>query len=607
MGRSSTVDYPVFDIQQVEVLRGPQGTLFGKDSLSGVISITTAKPTLDDNWKATISAGSRNYVSATGFVNTQVGDDLALRVSVVGQRQDGFYLNQYDGSHPGGYLNFAARVQLRWTPSEDTTVDLAIDGASSRQDLLLGGKPLAAPSTLPASFSRAYLLLPTYQVNWGLAPYANRQIYGAALTVDQKLPQDFRFVSISAYRTSQEDAMGGLSLAPYDYGRSFDHPKDYSFSQEFRIVSPVNKYYDYVIGAFYYNDKPSTSTKLVRGPDFQPPSLVGATLVRQSVVNEDVLALYGHVTVRPTSWMAIDGGVRFNDDRKRVQYSQNPGALAVQGFANVPNYRDKIHDTSVNPVISITLTPIENINVYALYSTGQRVGGFNVDLVTNNTLILGNGSLRFDSESVKNYEAGLKMVLFDNRLRLNVAAYRENFSDFQVAQFSTVNAGNGSVVSASTISNAAQARSEGVEADFDAALFAGFNLSGGLGFNHAYFKSFPNAFVVSPGPPVVFGNFTGNTLIEAPRFQASLTAVYNWAVTDKLDGNASLSYVYKGKTYSDPSNGNDFRQSPYANVSARVALASHSGTEIALFARNLLDETHIEGAGRSGAAVPFIT
>jgi iron complex outermembrane receptor protein len=607
MGRSSTVDYPVFDIQQVEVLRGPQGTLFGKDSLSGVVSITTAKPTLDDGWKANVAAGSRNYLSATGYVNTQVADNLAMRVSLVGQRQDGYYTNQYDGSHPGGYLNFAARVQLRWTPSADTTVDLSIDGASSRQDLLLGGTPLAAPATLPAALSRAYLTLGNYTVNWGLAPYANRQIYGTSLTVEQKLPKDFTFVSISSYRSSAEDAMGGLSLAPYDYGRSFDHPKDYSISQEFRLVSPVNKYYDYVLGAFYYNDQPRTSTTLVRGPDFQPQSLVGATLNRHSVVHEDVFALFGHFTLRPTEWLTIDGGLRFNDDRKHVNYGQNPGALAAQGFANVPSYVDTLHDTSVNPLLSVSVTPFENVHLYALYSTGQRVGGFNVDLVTVNTLALGNGSLRFNSESVKNYEVGAKTVLFDRRLRLNVAAYRENFDDFQVAQFSLVPLANGSVVSASTITNAARAIAEGVEADFDAAVFTGFHLSGGFGFNHAYFDSFPHASVISAGPPIVFGDFTGHTLIEAPRFQASLTPIYNWQLTEKIDASASLSYVYKGHTYSDPSNVAASLQGAYADVSARLAFANHSGAEVAFFARNLFDEIHVEGASLSGAAVPFHT
>ncbi|MGH6911822.1 MAG: TonB-dependent receptor, partial [Phenylobacterium sp.] len=427
-------------------------------------------------------------------------------------------------------------------------------------------------------------------------------------TVEQELSAGFKGVSISAYREATSATRGlGTALAPYDFGGSNTFQKDYDISQEFRLLSPESRRFNYLIGAFYYKSSPSATTRLFRGSEYFPTTFRGAYSQRTSLVHDELWAVYGNATFRPIDQIAINGGLRYNYNRKDVYFVQDPAGLAGQGYANVPRYTDKLHEASLSPLVSVTFTPVEDINIYALYSTGKRPGGWNVDLVTTSQLQATRGSLEFDSESVKNYEAGVKMFLFDHRLRLNISAYHERFTNFQVTQFNSIPLPGGGLVSASQISNAALATSKGVEVDFDAAVTAGLHFTGGVGFNHAYFNSFPNAFQISAGPPPVFGAYTGNTLIEAPRFQGSLTSTYKWQLNSKIDGNASLSYTYRSRTYSDPSNGPDFTQKGFATVAARLAFANTSGEELAFFARNLFDAKYIEARGRSGAAVPFIT
>lgn len=586
LGRSTSVNYPIYDVESVEVLRGPQGTLFGNNSLTGVINIVSQKPTLSDSSRITVSAGSRNLFAGSGYLNAALADNLAVRVTLAGQSQDGWYKNRFNGSTIGGGTNFSGRLQVRWNPTPSTRVDFSADAVSAKDDILLGvGQFTTGPS----------VGLPRFVVNQNYQPTRDRAIYGTALSIEQKLPRDFTLTSISSYRTSRDRLTydgDGTPLSMIDVNFKYT---DWSLSQELRVASPQYKYFDYIVGLFYYHDNPGEVEAIRFGPDHPAAAARGAVIGGGGRVASDQEAIYGHGTFRPFEWLAIDGGLRFQNTTKAAFKTQANTAL-VLGYPAYTGHLS-LEESSVDPLVSVTIKPFRGISLYALYSTGDRSGGFNIDVVTSLS------GVQFNAESVNNYEVGVKSQLFGNRLRLNASSYLEKFKDFQQAQnIVDPNPAPGTVARIiSVISNAAQVKSEGVEADFDAALLPGLHLSGGVGFNHAVFESFKNG----GGPGV---DYTGNRLIEAPRFQAALVASYDHELTPEFDGRVAVNYSYRSHVFSQPANNrapvfdNRYQEDGFGQVGLRLsAIDRKRNLELAFFVKNLFDETHVDGAAPDAA------
>jgi len=592
LGRSTSVDYPIYDIDSVEVLRGPQGTLFGNNSLTGVIAIDSQKPTLDDSSRLTLDAGSRNLFSGSGYLNTKLSDDLAMRVTLAGQTQDGYYKNLYDNSTLGGGVDFAGRIQLRYTPTDSTTFDLTADAVGAKDSILLAvGQYTNGPD----------VGLPNYTTDVRNDPSRDRDIYGIAGTLTQKLPGDFTLTSISSYRTSQDHLSYGGEGEPADIVDINFKYTDWDVSQEVRIASPVYKYFDYVVGVFYYHDNPGEYENLHDGLQYPVAALQGVPAVGTGTVTEDQEAAFAHGSFHPVDWLAVDGGLRVQNTTKNATKIQDASGVP-QGYPQV-NQNFSLSEASVNPLASITITPIKGINVYALYSTGDRAGGFNMDLVKSI------GGIEFQKESVVNYEVGIKTQLFDNRLRINADAYTEQFSNFQQSQnlFEPSATPGGAPLIISVITNAAKVKSEGVEADFNAALYPGLRVYGGFDFNHAYYQSFPNG----GGPGV---SYTGNVLPEAPHFQASVTVDYKHQLTEQFDGDISATYTTRTSVYSQPADtiapytGVKDLEDGYGDVTLRVAAINKPGNlEFAVFVKNLTGEIHVDGAAEASSGTFFQT
>ncbi|MBP7334292.1 TonB-dependent receptor [Niveispirillum sp.] len=590
LGRSSSINYPIFDIESVEVLRGPQGTLFGNNSLTGVIAIQSQKPSFQDSSRTTVSTGERNLFAGSGYVNKAVTDDLAVRLTAAGRSQDGYYKNAYDGSTAGGGTNYAGRVQVRYVPTPDTTIDFSADGVRAKDEILLGvGKFSTGPMAGMAD----------YTFNANTKPFRDRTIWGLGLNVEQTLPEDFVLTSISSYRRSRDSFNYDGDGSPASLINVGFRYADWALSQELRIASPKNPLYDYVVGAFYYHQNPSEVQTVRFGPDYPVVPVRGSIIGGTGVVATDQAALFAHGTLRPTEWLALDAGLRYQRTTKSADKVQDNTAILL-GYPPLKAHFG-LSDPTLNPMASVTVKPTSDISIYALYSTGDRAGGFNMDVVK--TL----SGVTFDAESVVNYEAGVKTELFGRRLRLNLAAYRQRFKDFQQAQnIIDPNPAAGTLPTViNVITNAARVRSQGIEADFDASLLPGLRLSGGVGFNHAYFRSFPDG----GGPGV---DYTGSPLVEAPRFQGSLALDYRHQMTEDFDGRISLTATNRSKVYSQPGstvapfNDGRYLQDGYTSVGMRLALERRDeGLELALWVRNLTDERHADGASPVAAGYLF--
>lgn len=561
MGRSAATDYPIFDIEQVEILRGPQGTLFGKDALTGVISITTVKPQFDDEMNAKLTVGSRSLIAGSAIVNTAVSDTVAVRLALSGRGQRGYYKNKFDDSWVGGGNIFAGRGQLRWLAGDDTTVDLNFDAVRDDTKVLLGGTPLTGPGVPFTDGGRNF--------SQNHSTDRERKIFGTGLNVEHKLG-DYALTSITAYRTSDNRMkFNDFDLSPQEQGSNRFLDKAEAFSQEIRLASPGDQPFNFVVGAFFYDQTATSFWRSTLGPDFP----LSVEVLDDTKVGTRILAAFGHATWKPAEWIALDAGLRFNNTRKRIRFDQLVTPNGGAGFISVPNYRDRINESSLNPMLSLTLSPTRDIHLYGTFSTADRPGGWNADIVKTN-------QIRFEGEDARNYEVGLKSELFDRTLRFNLAAYIMTFRDFQVTQLIRA---PGSPTVTPFLTNAGRVRSKGIEADIQAAPFDGFTLNGGVGYNKAIYTAFPDG----GGPGI---DFTGNTLIEAPRWTASATANYEFAISDGWQANMSATYTYKSKTYADPSNAPRFLQDPFELVNARIGFSREDDAfGVALFANNLFD------------------
>jgi iron complex outermembrane receptor protein len=568
LGRSNTTNYPLYDIASVEVLRGPQGTLFGKDTLTGAINITSVQPTQDFHARAAAQIGSRDLRMGSLTVNGGLTDTLSARVHVMGRRQDGYVLNSFNGDTLGDSRMWGTRAQFRWEPGSATTIDLAGDYVRDKATAIMGDIVGPGDEDRVVGFNRT--------------PRYDREIYGVSLRVTHRFANDYALTSISSYRKA-DSAYDNfeLDLTPLDLAHTNYVDGSDSLSQEIRLVSPEGRRFDYVLGGFFYDENPRSNWLSPLGV------LGGESTTSAGKVSSTIGALYANGTFAIADTLKLDGGVRLNSAHKKILYNQtatNPIVFAVFGAPEMIDYRDKLKQTWVDATASLRWEMSPDIKSYVSFSTAQRPGGWNAGQVFTT-------DIRFDGESVDAYEMGLKTQLFDRMLRLNIAAYLMDFSNMQVLQLVPSPTGL-----RGQITNAGAARSKGVELDFDFAPSRALSLSGGLAVNSAKFTDFPDA--EGPGTP----NYRGRRLIQAPKFTGSLNLQYRLPVTGngaELVFNAD--YVHSSATFSDPSNGPEYYQEPYDVVGARLAfVAPDDRWQVALFARNLFNADYVQDATVNG-------
>lgn len=576
-GQSLAVDQGLSDIAQVEVLRGPQGTLFGKNSSSGVINIVTRKPQLGAaEGEATFGAGNFSGYYGSAALNLPLGETAAARFSFVGRTQDGYVENLATGDNLMTDNHLAGRGQLRFQPND--ALDVVVSGDIRRQHndiLFLEPEPdVFAPARLSVSQDGPLI--------------DENDSWGVALSADYRLADGHVLTSITGYRNakrrvgSDEDGSPGYGLHVAYFNDEFRH-----FTQELRLASPSSQAFRYVIGGFFFNQKGEQARDAFFGPAFGAPA--------------DTLAATGAASVDTTSWAAfvnanldltgsvsVNGGVRYTHERKEALISQT-GSPA--GLADFVDYSDSFSEGDVTATASLQYRASRRALAYASYARGHKSGGFNVDYVSDPSFI------PFDSESVDSFEIGLKSDLIDNRLRLNIAAFHARYHDFQVFQFQSVG-----MTTLLVASNAASVRTRGVEIETEIRFADGLKLTYGVGYADAGFVDFPGGATDDLGAPV---NIAGNALPRAPKVTAGGMLRYDFALGAAADGAFTVSHGYRGEQFFNPDNRERTRDDGYhlVNLSLDIDIGRHWG--VGVWARNVTDATYRTNRGVSFLGIPF--
>jgi iron complex outermembrane receptor protein len=609
----------LLDIERIEVLKGPQGTLFGRNTEGGALSMITRKPTGEFGMRAVAGVGNLDSYNSELHVNFPALGDFAFKVDGVIQVQGPVTRNILPGEEGfGQYDRRGLRFQTRWTPTDNFTADFAADVGKDKNtpfySQLLNFNPNGL-TVLPwnsASIPNGSIrdLAPIVQVNgdsiMSAADIGVPQQWSVDDTRGMDLHLSYRpndsveIRSITAYRdldVEQYDNIAGAHRPPivgpnanfsrYSLAGFWQH----QFSQEFQALGSIGDNIDYVAGVFYFKETvsddastPSTNRWNADGTGYTildpTPTIRGfRSMDRKSTAHSESRAIYGQATWTPASLDALHltvGGRYTWDDKDGTLELVNNALPVVDGVSGELHF-----DTSVNrfdPLVTLAYELNDQVNVYAKYSTGYRAGGASSRSLTYRS---------FDPEEVKAYEIGLKSDLFDNRVRLNAAVYAMDRTDSQI-DFSLVTVvGSSTRNTLETINAPGTTTIRGLELEGQFQATDNLRLSAGYAYTDAKIPD-----TVNP-----FNNVLQKVFIAYTPKNA-VTAAADWE--SPFMGATLRAHV--DANYSDATQ--SFDQFEIKNdssfiVNGRLAVADIQTTvggpelEVALWSRNLLDEQYV--------------
>lgn len=645
LGRSVGSVLDLADVQRVEVLRGPQGTLFGRNTIGGAISVVSKAPDpreLSGNFS--IAGGSRDFVQVRGSLNVPLTDNLALRVSGMGRYRDGFVdALQYNDLKLGGERLWAARAALRWQTTDKLTIDLAVDHTERRDppaatvalqlgDVSEGQTGVTGP--LSNFFNRGQGPAATARLPWisSTAPrcatdaafrnssrtcYGNAWLAGtsgnnsvwqdrsgrAIVPVNEltltgyvgtvALDTSFGVLkSITAYREFDSTFFGDLDFTPFTIFTNNNAPfNQEQFSQELQLVgSAFGDRLDYVLGAYYFNEKGDQAVDL-----FAPGSVPAPQAAQLApflpyfqtttrTIDNTSKALYAQLTFAITDALKLTGGLRYTDETKDYLVTQARTVGPVQSATGVQG--TKIW----TPMVNLAWQATDDILLYGNYSEGYRAGGFAARF--SGGLITPLPS--YEPEFVTSYEAGVKSSLFDRRLTLNLAAFRIDYRDIQVT--ATAPGLSGFVL------NLADARFTGFEAEARARLGGGFFLNLSAGYTNKELTNVAPGTVSSEGTNAVVAITTASAL-PGPDWQLNGQLAHRLDFDNGGRLDTSFDIHYESSESNSVANYDIIVQPSYVEAEARIAYTwPEDRFTIAVGARNLFNEEYFTTKALSSAS-----
>lgn len=548
MGQSPSLNQELLDMERVEVLRGPQGTLFGKNTVAGAINLITKKPNEEFSGQASADFGNLKYREFKGRVNIPLSDKVFAKFSVSKADRDGYVDNITTGNKLMEVDTVAYRAQFRFLISDQLEVNASFDGLNAEANVLIG-----EPLTDMLGMVTVPLAPEERVVAFSFDPRDKRDVYGGHVDVEYETDGGFTIKSITGYR--ETDAFytnvtdySHLDIVSIEYADKYKQ-----FSEEVQFISPNDQDFTYMVGLYYYNQKSDTNRDVIFGDDFHegfigplygsgalplppgmPLSLVsqligfgpeGSKVFNSGTVTTTSYAAYFNGSYEISDKLKLGVGFRYSIEDKDVNWlldGRNSGVFFI-GSTGVdpegpvieptPLVNDR-QDKFFAPAVSLTYAVSDDANVYAKYSSGYKSGGFNLDYINENELAKNKG-LEFDKETVKSFEIGYKASFFDNRISLNMAGFVANYDDYQVNQFVDLGGGRTSI----RITNAAKVKTKGIEAESTWHVTDGLTFTGSVGILDAIFDEFF-------GGGTAGSDASGNRLPYATTFNAAFSAQY---------------------------------------------------------------------------------
>jgi iron complex outermembrane recepter protein len=633
----------LFDVERIEVLRGPQGTLFGKNASAGVVSIVTKRPTADFGATVEASYFTKNEYRGRATVNAPLGDHVRSRFTGFYGSYDGNVFNQTTGNKVNGYKHYGVRGAIEADLGETVTLTLRGDYRKANDDCcaeIIGTTPTNAAALALAG--TGFNAEASRIIRQNLVTATKEKSWGVSLQADVELG-DHTLTSITSYRgwDNTEIRDGDWLDRPY-VGLNQLHDngpqKSKTFSQEVRIASPTGKFLEYVIGAYYSkadSDRTFSRSVVTCSASTLPAVVAGLTpcstapgvsTITTPFGSADFgssfknLSVFGQATLNLSDSIRFIGGLRYTHDKLDVDHIRrttlagpgiqpsfdagvyNNGQVAVlpatgfvAGVSNGIPFRTGTTNNNLSGKAAVQVDISDNNMAYASYTRGYKGPAYNIFY---NLTTIGTGVIA--PETVNAFEVGLKNTFLNGDLIVNLAGYYAKYNNYQANSPDFV-AG----VRTTRLTNAGTVSTQGFEIDFVARPTRSFSLTGGLAYNKARVVDFR----LPPGADATQLIAKGTPLANAPDWKMSLGANYIWETGGiaNLDLNAQIA-MQSDQIYElspSPVVRRGSTVDGYATVDLSVALVDANDVwRVALQVKNLFDKgfaSSIVSGGPGGA------
>ncbi|MFK7936117.1 MAG: TonB-dependent receptor [Saprospiraceae bacterium] len=596
--RSFSFNSTLMDIDRIEVLRGPQGTLFGKNTVGGVLHIITEKPKMGNFGALELSTGNYNLLQARGKANVMlVKDKLALRVAGALRKRDGWMLEENpELQDVNGTLFYGGRASLLFQPKDDFKINITAHvGQDDRAEFTTDFQPASFDRRL--DYDEADPLDRRSSRN-ELDESFNRTVVGLNGKVEWALDSVHTLTSVTGYNYSKTESFRDFDVTPIPAAIFAKNTDLNTFSQEIRISTPrENRKLFYVGGLYYLQESIAARDSIALQEDFAPvwqrqfglpvSPIPGyfEYVSPNSQVESTSMAAYLSGSLEVSERVRVNAGLRYTNEKKTLDFFQNVGSdfglieLAVSqvGSAEQPLEREVI-DKVWSYNIGMDFKTTEKMLIYANYSRGFKGAGFNTEFAPDS---LG-GTLVFRPEFINNYEFGIKYQ-FSDTYRVNTSAFITDYKDKQ----ETAPGG-----SAYRVANAESAEGLGLESELTAKYSSGFQMATSFGYLYLRYLSFP--FSDRNGQPI---NLTGNRLYKAPEFTFRAAPAYSLYLNSEISLFMQAEYNYVSKAFNDIYNTEALARQGAGIVNARLAFSiQQERYTIALWGKNLTDATFFQHA-----------
>lgn len=589
----------LFDIDRIEVLRGPQGTLFGKNTIGGVVNVISEKPEWANNGQGEIVYGNYNYLQLRGKWNYElIKNKLSMRLTGALTRRNGYIKDPNPAINASNGNNYnGLRGTLFYNPNDKTDVTFkAYYGRDSKTEqtmIYLSGQD-ENPLGVPASD------IDSYSANTPQTFYRNQS--GGMVRLNRKVGEN-TFTSISAFNSSEDFVKQDFDETIVDVSRWGRKQNLKNFSQEFRLASPRtdDRTISYVGGLYFLSERIKGLDTSSINEGFLPfarkylnskvPDIKGfqETYDVHSDIQSVSFAAFASGSYKLSDKLKLNAGARFTSEARKFSFYQNIGYFNYNGkpvklmdtyAAQVASAQNPLIRQTNDNVLTYDISLDYKVNPYVLtyvkYVKGFKGTGFNTSVTRDVT----GSALVFKPEYVTSFEAGFKSK-FSNRMKLNAAVFYNNYLNKQefLDQGETV-----------TIVNADKTGGMGAEAEFSAML-KGFrvDISGGV-IDMKYKK-----FIFGKDENGELIDFSGNKLLKAPNVTLSVAPSYTYNLIDKYKLLVGLSINHVGKAYNDISNSEIIARQPSTILNSRISIMPKNGKwSVALWGKNLGNQLYYQ-------------
>jgi iron complex outermembrane receptor protein len=580
----------VFDVERIEVLRGPQGTLYGKNTIGGAIKYISRGLPEETTGFASVTVGNYNQLDVKAALGGSIGGQdsgLRGRVSVASMNRDGFGENTHTGQEVSDKEINALRMQLGAFSQDDFDVQFAFDYMDDQSGVR--GAKMLAPNPLAPAYP------PTsdrYDIRSGMKNINDTEMKGASATVNWRPNDDWAFKYVAAKRESDTETNIDFDTTPLTLVDVRAFYSDSQVSQELQVNYDGGGRARGVMGLYWFNGdaggqvlnhfwNPALANSLTN-------PLFGDT---QGVVNTKSIALYADWTFDLTDRLKLDVGARYTDEDKHAVALNRfyTGLDYATSWGTAANFDKTINFKNTSPKISLDYQVTPDIMVYGLASRGFKSGGYNIR--ANTTSVPRSGE-PFDDEQVDSFEVGSKMSFLDQRLFLNLSAFHNKYEDIQLSIFTAFDS-NGDGTDDNffgDFTNAGKGTVNGVEIEYQFLPTQNWLISGNLAWLDAKYDEFLT--YTTTRPPVLVDVADSQHFTNAPEFSGAINVEYRTDLANGGNLSARVGYSYQSEVWPTTDLSPLIKQDGYGLVNAGVIWKVNDAWSLSLQGSNLADEEY---------------